>query len=318
MIINKIFSVYDMPISNSETVPTEIENLISVYSKSLFFKMNNIFKNRTTFSILMWLYENEVGMNVDDVIAGFNLSRASAFRYCRMLADAGVVTRIWDITEKDIRAYARNRFVINKYGRKMIGTLFYLEKNTEPLEIADVETQEWTLREDVSAKLDRRIAGRLANHVHTKKLENVIFTLLSKEYADIKDRTVHIVWTRTGANASIIWSKDKVDTIRCSIVIQEWPEPAIIGLLSHELSHIALGADLHSEVQADEDVINRKLGHYLAIERAYTKKFFDHILREGEDKYLGYTSIRKRLKSKEVRKLDKLLSDLGIVANPDP
>jgi len=64
-------------------------------------------------------------------------------------------------------------------------------------------------------------------------------------------------------------------------------------------------------------VINRKLGHYLAIERAYTKKFFDHILREGEDKYLGYTSIRKRLKSKEVRKLDKLLSDLGIVANPD-
>lgn len=304
-----------MPISNFETIYLEMEKLIPIYSKSLFFKMNNVFKNRTTFSILMWLYDNEVGMNVEDVIAGFNLSRASAFRYCRMLADAGVVTRIWDVAEKDIRAYARNRFVISKYGKRLIETLFSLEKNIEPLEFADTESQEWTLREEVSAKLDRRIARRMANHVHTKKLEDIIFTLMGKEYTDIKDRTVHIVWSRAGANASIIWSKDKVDTIRCSIVIQEWPEPAIIGLLSHELSHIVLGTNLHFELQADEDVISRKLGHYLAIERAYTKKYSDHIIREGEDRYLGYTSIRKKLKSREVKKLDKLLSNLGI--SPD-
>ncbi|MGY5880409.1 MAG: hypothetical protein RTV31_09160 [Candidatus Thorarchaeota archaeon] len=304
-----------MPISNSETVEEDVENLIPIYSKSLFFKMNNIFKNRAPFSILMWLYENEVGLVVEDVVAGFNLSRASAFRYCRMLADANVVTRIWDAAKKDIRAYARNRFVINKYGRELIDTLFSLERTTQPIEISESESQEWKLRDQVSANLDKRIAGRLADHVHTKKFDDYIFTLMSKEYANIKNRTVHIIWTRAGVNAVIVWSQDKIDSIRCNITVTEWPEPAILGLLSHELSHIALGTDLHSEHQADVDVISRGLGHYLAIERAFTKNYSDHILKEGEDRYLGYTSIRKLLKSKDVKKLDRLMLDLGIVAD---
>lgn len=145
-----------MPISNYETVDTEVEKLIPVYSRSLFFKMNNVFKNRTTFSIIMWLYENEVGLNVEDVIAGFNLSRASVFRYCRMLANANVVQSIWDVTEKDIRAYARNRFVISMYGRKLIETLFSLEKTIQPIEMSDSESQkEWKLRNQVSVKLEK-------------------------------------------------------------------------------------------------------------------------------------------------------------------
>jgi hypothetical protein len=301
-----------MPISNSETVQDDVENLVPVYSRSVFFRMNNVFKNRMTFSILMWLYENEVGLNVEDVIAGFNLSRASAFRYCRMLADANVVERVWDVTEKDIRAYARNRFVISKYGRKLIDTLFALEKTRQPIEVTDPETQEWKIRDQVSAKLDKRLAGRLADHVHTKRFEDYIFTLMSNEYTDIKDRTVHILWAREGANAVIVWSKDKTDTIRCNIAVAEWPEPAILGLLSHELSHISLGTDIHDELQADEDVIARGLGHYLAIERAFTNKYSDHVLRGGKDRYLGYTTIRKRLKSRKIKQLDKLILDHGI------
>ncbi|MHA2142973.1 MAG: hypothetical protein ACXADD_15925 [Candidatus Thorarchaeota archaeon] len=307
-----------MPISNSETVLSGIEKLIPVYSQSLFFKMSNVFKNRTTFSILIWLYENEVGLNVEDVIAGFNLSRASAFRYCRMLADANVVERIWDVTEKDIRAYARNRFVISNYGRELIETLFSLEITSQPIEMTDAESRkEWKLRNQVSGKLEKRLARRLADYEHTKRFEDIIFTLMNKEYADIKDRTVHIIWTRQGANAAIVWSQNKTDVIRCNIATTEWPEPAIFGLLSHELSHIALGTDLHDELQADEDVIARGLGHYLAIERVLTNKNSDHIVRNGKDRYLGFASIRKLLKSKEVRQLDNLMSELGMVADVD-
>lgn len=126
-----MFSYFDMPISNPETVQTEVAKLISFYSSSLFYTMHNVFKNRAVFSILLWLYEHEEGLNVDDVITGFNLSRASAFRYCRMLADARVVERTWDVTKKDDRAYAKNRFVINEYGRKLIDALVFLEKSAQ-------------------------------------------------------------------------------------------------------------------------------------------------------------------------------------------
>ena len=113
------------------------------------------------------------------------------------------------------------------------------------------------------------------------------------------------MWAREGANAAIVWSQNKVDTIRCNIAVTEWPEPAILGLLSHELSHITLGTDLHDEIQADEDVIARGLGHYLAIERAFTNKYF------------GYTSIRKMLKSHLVKQLDKLMSESNVYAEEE-
>ena len=129
-----------MPISNSETDSIRVSKVrrrhlvkkditfTSGKSSSLFFTMHNVFKNRKTFSILRWLYEHKEGLRVDDVIAGFNLSRASAFRYCRMLADAKVVDRTWDVATKDDRAYAKNRFVINEYGKELLNALLSLEK----------------------------------------------------------------------------------------------------------------------------------------------------------------------------------------------
>jgi len=142
--INKhTVSIYDMPISNSETDSIRVSKVrrrhlvkkditfTSGKSSSLFFTMHNVFKNRKTFSILRWLYEHEEGLRVEDVIAGFNLSRASAFRYCRMLADAQVVDRTWDVAEKDDRAYAKNRFVINEYGKELLNALLSLEKGIQ-------------------------------------------------------------------------------------------------------------------------------------------------------------------------------------------
>jgi hypothetical protein len=294
-----------MPISNSKTVQTEVAKLIPFYSNSLFFKMHNVFKNRTTFSLLLWLYENEGGFNVEDVIAGFNLSRSSAFRYCRMLADAKVVNRTWDVAEKDVR-----------------DALLFLEKSTQSIHMNDSESRirsqkDWNLRNQISGKLESQISGRLEDYPHTRKFEDFIFTLMSKEYGDIKDRNVNVVWGRTGANAVIIWSQNKSDIIRCNVAVRDWPEPAIFGLLSHELSHIALGADLHSELQADKDVIARGLGQCLAIERAFTLKYADHIIGEGKDKYLGYKSIKKLLKTHEVQQLDSLMSDLGMTTDVD-
>ena len=161
---------------------------------------------------------------------------------------------------------------------------------------------------------ESQISGKLEDYIQSRKFEGFIFTLMNQAYADIKDRTVKVEWGRTGANAVVIWSKNKTDVIRCNRIVRDWPEPALVGLLSHELSHIALGADVHSELQADKDVIARGLGRYLAIERAFTNEYSDHIDGKGDDRYLGYESIRKLLTSSQVTQLDILMSDLGMSA----
>ncbi|MHA1930617.1 MAG: hypothetical protein ACTSV2_18765 [Candidatus Thorarchaeota archaeon] len=160
-------------------------------------------------------------------------------------------------------------------------------------------------------------SGKLEDYIYSRKLEDNIYTLMKRAYADIIDRTVKIVWGSTETNAVIIRSQNKSDTIRCNRAIRDWPESAIIGLLSHELSHISLRSELHTELQTDKDVIARGVGHYLAIERAFTNKISDHVLREGEDRYLGYASIRKLLKFQEVQQLDRLMSELEMVADAD-
>ena len=154
---------------------------------------------------------------------------------------------------------------------------------------------------------------KLNDYIQSRKFEDYIYTLMSTAYPDIKDRNVRVEWGRIGANAVIIWSQNKSDIIRCDRAVQNWPVPALYGLLSHELSHIALGVNLHSEFQADRDVIERGLGPYLAIERLFTNKHTDHILREGEDRYLGFMSIRKLLSPDEVHQLDTLISEIGML-----
>jgi hypothetical protein len=151
------------------------------------------------------------------------------------------------------------------------------------------------------------MSPKLKDYILSRKFEDYIYTLMNSEYADIKHRTVKVEWGGSGPNAVVISSHDKTDIIRFNRSILDWPEPASCGLLFHELSHIALGANIHSEHQADRDVIERGLGPYLAIERLLTNKIDDHIVREGEDRYLGYESIRNLLSSVEIYQLDKML-----------
>lgn len=136
---------------------------------------------------------------------------------------------------------------------------------------------------------------------------------MSYAYTDIEDKNVNVDWGRTQAYAVVIWNQGKPVSIRCNKAIRSWTEPALLGLLSHELSHIALGENSHSEHQTDEDVIIRGLGPYLAIERIFTNKYSDHIIRKGRDRYLGYDSIRSLLTRHEGNQLDALMSDIGIL-----
>ncbi|MFX0107968.1 MAG: hypothetical protein ACFE7R_06780 [Candidatus Hodarchaeota archaeon] len=167
------------------------------------------------------------------------------------------------------------------------------------------------------AKSTNKVTGKLADFLESRRFEDYIYTLVTLAYSDIKDRDVKVVWGSIGPNAVVISSHKKSDVIRCNRAVRNWPEPALYGLLSHELSHIALGVNLHSELQADKDVIERGLGQYLAVERVLTTKFEDHNLRNGEDRYLGYFSIRKLLKAHEIRQLDILLSNYEIAVDSE-
>jgi len=148
----------------------------------------------------------------------------------------------------------------------------------------------------------------------TRTLGDYIRTLISYVYTDIEDKNVNVDWGRTQAYAVVIWNQSKPVSIRCNRAIRSWAEPALLGLLSHELSHIALGENSHSEHQTDRDVILRGLGPYLAIERIFTNKYSDHIIRRGQDRYLGYDSIRSLLTKHEENQLDVLMSDIGFLS----
>ncbi len=143
-------------------------------------------------------------------------------------------------------------------------------------------------------------------------LDEYIHVLKKHAYSDIEDSTVIIEWGQTQAYAIVVWSHGKPALVRCSRIIRKWAEPAILGLLSHELSHIALGANSHNELQTDKDVISRGLGPYLAIERVFTNKYSDHLIKRGRDRYLGYDSIRLSLTEHETSQLDALMADIGI------
>ncbi|MFX1560304.1 MAG: hypothetical protein ACFFBL_06935, partial [Promethearchaeota archaeon] len=100
--------------------------------------------------------------------------------------------------------------------------------------------------------------------------------------------------------------------------VKTWHETGVIGLISHELSHPAQSGTGLSEFKTDKDAISRGFGPYLAIERVFTGKFEDHLIRRGKDRYLGYRSIREQLTSLECRQLDEVLSKIGLIPSRPP
>lgn len=113
------------------------------------------------------------------------------------------------------------------------------------------------------------------------------------------------------AYGQVRWSGIDDIRIRCCKDVLKWPEPVVLGLLAHELSHPALGQKA-SEMSTDNDVIKRGLGHYLAAERAFVGKYEDHRLARGKDMYLGFQTIHDLLNLHEQKLLRYLLDDFNI------
>jgi len=142
---------------------------------------------------------------------------------------------------------------------------------------------------------------------------NLAKRLVSHAYPELSQTRIAIGYGRIPSYANVRWGEKGGIQVTCSVDSEDWPEPALLGLISHELSHPVQTRDWHSEIKTDQDVLSRGLGPYLAVERVLTGKYDDHILRGGKDRYLGYTTIRSLLNPSETRQLDRLLEDFRLI-----
>jgi hypothetical protein len=150
-------------------------------------------------------------------------------------------------------------------------------------------------------------------------LSNLVQQLVEEAYPELVEYNIEVKWGRTSCFAAISWTpENKSIRITCNKQTKKWHEAAIIGLLSHELSHPAQHTSATSERHTDIDVVERGLGPYLAVERAMTGKYEDYDIRQGKDKYLGYRTIRTYLTEEESQQLQALLEELRLVPNMGP
>jgi hypothetical protein len=139
--------------------------------------------------------------------------------------------------------------------------------------------------------------------------------LVAHAYPEFEGRDLKINTGNLRSYGQVRWSDAGGIQITCHQDVIEWPEPAIIGLLAHEISHPAEGSS--SEERTDRDVINRGLGHYLAVERAFVNKYEDHGISRGKDRYLGFQSVRELLNEHEQRIMENLLEDFKILPSKE-
>jgi hypothetical protein len=136
--------------------------------------------------------------------------------------------------------------------------------------------------------------------------------LVLHAYPELTDRNIEVDTGNLKSFGQVRWNDMGGINVTCHQDVVGWPEPAIIGLLAHEISHPAKGQD-SSEEMTDLDVIRRGLGHYLAVERAYVNKYEDHVIGKGRDRYLGFQSVRELLNDHEKGVLEHLLQDFRIL-----
>jgi hypothetical protein len=147
-----------------------------------------------------------------------------------------------------------------------------------------------------------------------KSLSDLVQDLVGEAYSELKNCDIDARWGRTSCFATISWTSDRKSIrIVCNKRTKKWHEAALIGLLSHELSHPAQSEPATSERNTDIDVIERGLGPYLAVERAITGKYEDYEIRRGKDKYLGYRTIKTYLTEEELQQLETLLDEMRLI-----
>lgn len=145
-----------------------------------------------------------------------------------------------------------------------------------------------------------------------KTLQQYIDNIVDIAYPELRLLRIRGIWKRINALAQVTLSRGISFEILCSIKIKPWPEPALYGLLGHELSHIVLRNQANAEQNADLDVIARGMGPYLAVERIFASKYLDHVLQSRQDRYIGYNQIRKLLTHHELVQLNMLVEELGL------
>ncbi len=150
-------------------------------------------------------------------------------------------------------------------------------------------------------------------HQLKKSLPDYLSDIIHYSFPELAGQSYSISWKKIPSFAHVIIGQDGSFQIQCDNVTRSWAEPAMIGLLAHELCHVSLRNKRSGECETDECVIARGLGPYLAVERIYAGKYNDHIVQSGSDRYIGYSTIRKKLEKFELTQLDKLLSDLKLI-----
>jgi hypothetical protein len=145
-------------------------------------------------------------------------------------------------------------------------------------------------------------------------LQELIQRIVENAYPELDGSDITAKWGRIAGFATVSWTSNRLTiTIKCNTQTKKWHEAAVIGLLSHELSHTVQCNPNRAENNTDIDVIQRGLGPYLAVERAISGKYEDHIIRRGKDRYLGYRSIRSCLNTDELIQLDALLQEMRLI-----
>jgi hypothetical protein len=145
-------------------------------------------------------------------------------------------------------------------------------------------------------------------------LNLLVSNLVQYAYPDLIDWPMRTRWGRLSSFAEIRWtSREEEISLVCDRTARRWHECAVLGLLSHELSHPCVSAARRAEETTDLNAIERGLGVYLAAERITTGRYLDQVVGRGRDRYLGYQSVRQRLTQRETRELDRLLDFLRIV-----
>ncbi len=147
-----------------------------------------------------------------------------------------------------------------------------------------------------------------------RNLQELARLLVEEAYPELRGSDIDVRWRRTSFFGTVSWTS-LPGTIRivCNTQTKKWHEAALLGLLSHELSHPSQSKHSTTERSTDIDVIDRGLGPYLAAERATTGKYDDYIIGRGRDRYLGYRTIRGHLLGLELTQLDALLHEMRLV-----
>ncbi|MHA2379019.1 MAG: hypothetical protein ACXADO_10670 [Candidatus Thorarchaeota archaeon] len=68
-------------------------------------------------------------------------------------------------------------------------------------------------------------------------LQNITKRLVLHAYPEMSNNEIAIGYGRISSYANVRWVRSGEVQVICSVSSRRWPEPALLGLISHELNH---------------------------------------------------------------------------------